>query len=316
MKADSLISKLIIGALFIVVCSCDSNKSIVDVKEIQFTPHDPIPEDNATQVPLAVVLSWKSEGAQSFTVRLDTVTPPLRAFIKNINVTHQEIGDLSYNADYYWMITAEFESGDSVNSEIWHFETADISVDSTSVVSFGFPRIEATVENRSLIYMLGRDTTFQIDTLHYFIDDYLPSNMGVFPNLVHSNDTIYFAQDTTTFEESMLGEGWIAFNFAHRRLDVFYHYHYSLERLSEPIHLLKDFEFTIEDLPFTLTGDHDILALLRFAEFQSRLGGFQYAEERKEMISDVGPTFLESRLRVLQLLNFENNGEMIIRVNF
>uniref|UniRef100_A0A7C3MHR5 Fibronectin type-III domain-containing protein n=1 Tax=Dictyoglomus thermophilum TaxID=14 RepID=A0A7C3MHR5_DICTH len=89
-------------------------------------PSNPNPQDNATNVPITVTLSWTCSDPDGDSLKYDiyfgdTETPQLRE--ENYTSTTYTVENLNYNTTYYWKIVAKDGKGGVKSGPIWSFTT-------------------------------------------------------------------------------------------------------------------------------------------------------------------------------------------------
>jgi len=92
-----------------------------------FTPHDPIPSDNATNISVNTLLQWiggdpDTDDNVTYDVYLGS-TLPLPKVSDNQSKPWYKTGTPSYNTNYYWKIVAWDSHGLSTSGPIWRFTT-------------------------------------------------------------------------------------------------------------------------------------------------------------------------------------------------
>jgi hypothetical protein len=91
------------------------------------TPNDPDPPDEATEVSIHELLSWKGgDPNQGDTVYNDiyfgTSSPP-PLIVENTQQTAYDPGTMELETKYYWKIVAEDKKGETAEGPIWEFTT-------------------------------------------------------------------------------------------------------------------------------------------------------------------------------------------------
>jgi len=148
-----------------------------------YTPNNPLPTDNATEVPVSNVILWWDGGDPDvgdlvgyFIYFGTTPYPPLieMTFFLPWNYTRLDCpfyGDLAYNTKYYWKIVAEDFHGASAEGPLWSFTTIMDTTPPLTNISF-----QGTVgDNRwyvspVLISFTATDNQSGVSSTFYAID--------------------------------------------------------------------------------------------------------------------------------------------------
>jgi len=89
-------------------------------------PTNPVPADNATNVPTNTSMSWTAGmAAASYNVFFGTANPPTTQVITHQNVLTYST-ELANNTSYYWKVVSLSDTtgaGNTISSPIWHFTT-------------------------------------------------------------------------------------------------------------------------------------------------------------------------------------------------
>ncbi len=95
------------------------------------TPTDPYPTDNAVDVSVDVILSWRCVDPDGDSLMYDiyfgTGSGNLQLIEENYSSNSYHISRLEYNKKYYWKIVASDAKGAIKESPVWSFTTVDIS---------------------------------------------------------------------------------------------------------------------------------------------------------------------------------------------
>jgi len=114
-----------------------------DTNNPPYTPSDPFPEDEESNVNTNVVLGWTGGDPDP----LDTVTYAVYFGVSNPpslvasdhTSTHYNPGTLNIKTDYYWQILAYDSHGESTSGPVWSFKTGTESMNEPPVADAGGP---------------------------------------------------------------------------------------------------------------------------------------------------------------------------------
>ncbi|MFC2085125.1 VWA domain-containing protein [Bacteroidota bacterium] len=88
-------------------------------------PHEPNPDNGSINQDNLILLSWKSIGAESYTVYLDTKNPPERIEKENLKTNSILVFVSGSSKTYYWKIIPFFSDGSFIDGPVWSFTTTD-----------------------------------------------------------------------------------------------------------------------------------------------------------------------------------------------
>ncbi len=91
-------------------------------------PANPIPEDGAINQDNLISLSWQFEGADSFTVYLDTTNPPGKIVKRNLTEKNATIFAAGASTKYFWQVEAIKADLTRLKSPVWSFTTKAQSI--------------------------------------------------------------------------------------------------------------------------------------------------------------------------------------------
>jgi hypothetical protein len=91
------------------------------------TPSSPSPQDNATGVPINVILSWECSDPDNdplvFDIYFGVSQNNLGLLVSNHSTSSFEVKNLAYNTTYYWKVVAKDSKGAISEGPVWKFTT-------------------------------------------------------------------------------------------------------------------------------------------------------------------------------------------------
>lgn len=120
-----LIKYIIVIALIVLTgCSLSGeNENKPNTPTTSGKAYSPTPAHNSTNLPNAMVFSWKCDSYSSFDVYLSKTNPPKELYVQNITTPNVTVVGLDYETRYYWQVVTKLSNGTTQESDIWSFVT-------------------------------------------------------------------------------------------------------------------------------------------------------------------------------------------------
>ena len=113
------------------------------------TPNTPLPASGATNQAIDLTLAWSGGDPDAgdtvtYTVYLDTVTPPVSAGCTAISATTCNTGALTYTTHYYWQVVARDSHNATTAGPVWDFTTGSTANNPPTIPANPAPTAAAT----------------------------------------------------------------------------------------------------------------------------------------------------------------------------
>jgi hypothetical protein len=102
-------------------------KTVIVANQPPNTPSNPTPENEETNVPVDITLSWvggdqNPSDTVTYDLYFENVNPP-GPWKLGLTLTHYDVLGMEYGITYYWKIVAKDNHGGITEGPIWHFTT-------------------------------------------------------------------------------------------------------------------------------------------------------------------------------------------------